>query len=192
MIPQINESGVLPPFLPNCLPTMRNAVAPYQATLEEFIVKYATTNARKNLLKGYLEYRRDLKDKGISVGFQWIDGSFTENVEVLRKRPPSDIDIITFFLRPEEYIENDKWEQYVKDNMQLFNQNYLKTSYHCHSFYVDMNIHPIFVVKNVTYLYGLFSHQRETFIWKGMLELDLAESETGFDDLLVLEEDHDK
>jgi len=29
-------------------------------------------------------------------------------------------------------------------------------------------------VKDTSYWYGLFSHQRETAVWKGMIELPLA------------------
>jgi hypothetical protein len=96
MIPNVNESGVLPPFLPDCTPTEKAAVAPYPISLAELIQKYSVSNVRKKILSGYLEYRRNLKKIGITQGFQWIDGSFTENVERIRKRGPSDIDLITF------------------------------------------------------------------------------------------------
>ena len=34
---------------------------------------------------------------GIGSGFQWLDGSFLENVEMTEKRDPGDLDLVTFF-----------------------------------------------------------------------------------------------
>jgi hypothetical protein len=49
---------------------------------------------------------------GIVEGFQWIDGSFIEDAEKSRGRPPADIDIITFGGRPAGYAEKDAWAEW--------------------------------------------------------------------------------
>lgn len=192
MIPKVNESGVLPPFLPDSAPTSNAAVAPYTISLTELIEQYSFSNARKKILSGFLEYRRSLKKVGINQGFQWIDGSFTEDVEHIRKRGPSDIDLLTFAFRPNpSLLDNNLWIPFIKANELIFRPDVAKANFLCDAYYIDLNIHPFFLVKNISYWYGLFSHQKETFIWKGMLEVNLTDSEDGLDDLLVMEETND-
>lgn len=192
MIPKLNESGVLPPFFPESAPTIRADVAPYLVSLTELVQNYATTNTRKRILIGYLEYRKSLKKIGINTGFQWIDGSFTEDVEQVRKRGPSDIDLLTFAFRPDPSFMNvDLWGKFIEDHKQLFYPKDTKENFLCDAYYIDLNMHPVYLVKNISYWHGLFSHQKETFLWKGMLEIDLAESEDGLEDLLSLEAECD-
>ncbi|WP_414651656.1 DUF6932 family protein [Hafnia paralvei] len=35
---------------------------------------------------------------GLAEGFQWVDGSFTENIELIERRTPNDVDVVTFSL----------------------------------------------------------------------------------------------
>ncbi|WP_426763559.1 DUF6932 family protein [Hafnia paralvei] len=35
---------------------------------------------------------------GLAEGFQWVDGSFTENVELIERRTPNDVDVVIFSL----------------------------------------------------------------------------------------------
>ena len=53
------------------------------------------------ILIGLLDYREALYKTGIENGFQWIDGSFVEEIEVSESRSPSDIDVVTFYRPPE-------------------------------------------------------------------------------------------
>jgi hypothetical protein len=177
MIPNYNESGVLPPFLPGSSPIQEAATAPYVVELEDFIIHYATSEKRKEILNGFLQYRLLLKENGIINGFQWIDGSFLENVESIRNRSPSDIDIITFASRPENYSEMAEWEKYVLGRETIFNPQKTKELYFCDAYYIDLNLPPHTIVRNTAYWFGLFSHQRETYLWKGMLQLSLDEDE---------------
>ncbi len=43
-----------------------------------------------------LAFRRELAKLGLAAGFQWLDGSFVEHVELVRGRAPADIDVVTF------------------------------------------------------------------------------------------------
>lgn len=45
---------------------------------------------------GLLDLRAELTLAGKSDGFQWVDGSFTEDVEVQQGRTPNDVDVVTF------------------------------------------------------------------------------------------------
>lgn len=81
MIPELNQSGVLPPFIPEQSPTDPAGMAPYRSSISEFIIRYAKSRERIDILKGLLSYRKKLKEIGVTDGFQWVDGSFVENVE---------------------------------------------------------------------------------------------------------------
>jgi hypothetical protein len=177
MVPKFNESGVLPPFLPGSSPAAAADVAPYRITLEELVESFGTTPERKSLLVGYLKYRIELKSKGIVAGFQWVDGSFTEQSEVTRGRAPGDIDILTFATRPASIGDPRQWFEFVNANLHLFDPGVSKESFSCDAYYVDLSVAPQYVVSKTAYWFGLFSHQRETFLWKGLLEISLTDGD---------------
>ncbi len=173
MIPELNQSGVLPPFIPEQSPTDPANMAPYRSTMSEFILRYAQSPERITILKGLLEYRQRLKDIGIIEGFQWFDGSFVENVELNLGRPPNDIDIVTFATRPTQNSNTVGWRSLIQNNKELFDPGVSKEKYCCDAYFVDLNTHPIHVVNSTKYWFGLFSHQRESYLWKGMIEIPI-------------------
>ncbi|MBU2539120.1 MAG: hypothetical protein KKH22_11850 [Proteobacteria bacterium] len=177
MIPNFNHSGVLPPFLPGHNPTSGHAVAPYKVSLMDFVEKFCTSPARHRILTGFIEYRLALKQIGIDIGFQWIDGSFVENIEATKGKNPSDLDIITFAHRPEKFSDNAAWHAFVTENRDLFSPEALKKSFLCDGYHVDLNLPSVTIVNRTSYWFGLFSHQRETFLWKGLLEINMQEQE---------------
>ena len=180
MIPDLNQSGVLPPFIAESGPIIPAAMAPYQTTISEFVLRYAKSEERIAILEGLLAYRKKLKSLGIINGFQWIDGSFVENIEQNQGRPPSDVDIVTFASRPIE--DDDSWREIVSQNPEIFIPNLSKEKYICDAYFVDLNTHPIHIVNSTKYWFGLFSHQRDTYLWKGMLEIPI-----GCDDELAID-----
>jgi hypothetical protein len=174
MIPAFNQSGVLPPFLPQCSPTMPAAMAPYRATMEQVITKFGSTSERKVLLMGLLDYRAEMRAAGFVDGFQWIDGSFIEDCEAHRRRPPSDIDVVTFSRRLSGHSSTD-WDNFVATNPQIFDPLTVKNKYNCDAYFVDLTRRPEFLVSSARYWFGIFSHQRDTFLWKGLLEVPLGD-----------------
>lgn len=175
MIPALTQSGVLPPYHPNACPSADGAMAPYCVSLLEVAHRFATTPGRVTLLRGLLSYRNALRAAGFTNGFQWIDGSFVENVEATRGRPPQDIDLITFAERPAAYIEEENWSTFVNGNLGLFLPSETKKLYQCDAYFVELTLPPRLLVNRTKYWFGLFSHQRESFIWKGLLEIPLTE-----------------
>jgi len=117
-----------------------------------------------------LDYREALRGVGIHSGYQWLDGSFVEDVETNRGRPPSDIDIVTVAYRPPV----PDWAQFVRMNIALFDPDQVKAAHRCDAYFIDLGTAPHIVVRNTCYWFGLFTHQRETFLWKGMLLLPLS------------------
>lgn len=175
MIPEVNQSGVLPPFIAKLGLTNPASMAPYRASIAEFVSRYSTSPERETILRGLLAYRAKLRKVGISDGFQWLDGSFVENVEVNQNRAPNDLDIVTFADRPTEVIEQERWRYFVTtENRDIFYPHTAKEIYKCDAFFVDLSIPPTDIVQYTKYWFGLFSHQRESYLWKGMVEIPLA------------------
>lgn len=94
-IPAWNAQGVLPPVgVADPTSTIRS---PYVVPLIEVVHRFGTTVERRTILGGLMRYRAALHAIGLVQGFQWLDGSFLEDVEGLESRPPNDIDVVTFF-----------------------------------------------------------------------------------------------
>ena len=103
-------------------------------------------------------------------GFQWIDGSFVENVESLRARAPEDIDVVTFYYVPDGHTE----ETLYNENMQIFDGDAAMDKYSLDSYLVALNPENMEdVVSLSAYWYGVWSHTRRGQ-WKGYLQIDLA------------------
>ena len=190
MIPTYSHDGVLPPFLPGGSPIEPGQVSPYRAGLAEFAQRYAESTERREILEGLVAYRNALRAEGIVSGFQWLDGSFVEDCEKLRGRPPGDIDIITFSARPDRFADSSEWRAFVRSRPDLFDPDRTKEKYKCDAYFVDLRIHPVQLVAHTRYWFGLFSHQRDTFLWKGLVEVPFAESDKDVEAFLNPEVSH--
>ena len=154
-----------------------DARSPYKATMHEVVERFCTSPDRAKLLKGLNEYRKLLHSGGFVTGTQWIDGSFVENVEVIRKRSPSDIDVVTLFNRPVMYhVEPNNWEKDFKNHIfdAFFNTKKMKPSYKCDTYCIDLDAGSHTLVRNAVYWFGLFSDMRGASVKKGILEIPLA------------------
>lgn len=168
VIPAFGPSGVLPPFV-GADATVRARISPYVATMTEIVSRFATSAERMAILGGLLDYRTTLAGLGIVRGAQWIDGSFVEDCETNRQRPPGDIDIVTFAYRPVTF----DWGHFVSQNSDVFDPNRTKALFRCDAYYIDLQKPAHLVVQDAAYFNGLFSHQRDSGQWKGMLVIDL-------------------
>ena len=86
-IPAWTANGVIPPINPTA-PTSAER-SPYAVTLCDFVLRFATSPKRVQILDGFLRYRARLHAIGLRAGFQWLNGSFHENVEVNEGRDPN-------------------------------------------------------------------------------------------------------
>ncbi|RSE88615.1 DUF6932 family protein [Achromobacter denitrificans] len=171
MIPAFNISGVLPPFT-GAEPGNRAQMSPYKSTVLDMARHLGTSLQRVELLIGLLMYRTALKASGVSLGFQWIDGSFVEDVEVTRGRPPADIDVVTFGRLP------GTPQEFLAAHEHLLDARRTKQMYKCDAYFVDLGKDSTKLVDDTRYWFGLFSHQRETSLWKGMLQINLDEDDS--------------
>jgi hypothetical protein len=169
-IPPLTPSGVLPPYL-GTDPAVRGAMSPYRVTLTELVQRFAHTAERRTILAGFLAHRAILIGFGVT-GIQWLDGSFLEDIERVASR--SDIDVVSFFVRPPAYQRNHvAWDAFWRGHMAVFNSQMAKTTYHTDAYFVDVEFGAGPVIQQTAYWFGLFSHKRATGLWKGMLEVQL-------------------
>jgi hypothetical protein len=170
VLPGFNASGVMPPFI-GADPGMNSSLSsPYEATMSGFVGQFGQSAPRREILRRLLSYRKSLRDLGITTGFQMFDGSFIEDCERLRSRPPSDLDVVTFSHLP---VLPHQVQDFVQQNIALFDPVTVKSSYLLDSFFVDLTRDARYVVAETMYWYGLFSHQRETFMWKGLVTVPM-------------------
>lgn len=141
------------------------ARSPYPIDICCFVERFATTPERKAIVKGFLEYRDLLYKQTITEGFQWADGSFLENIEVLEQRNPQDVDVVTFFRLPTGKSQADLSS--ILDSVAV------KKRYHVDGYYVELG-KPMddWNVKHISYWYSMWSHRRDSR-WKGFVQIPL-------------------
>ena len=169
VIPPLTASGALPPYT-GSEPHIRTLCSPYRASLSELSGAFANTPDRRVLLTGFLDYRNALRTVGIIDGFQLVDGSFTEDCEARRGLPPSDIDVVTFALLP---VPRPETLAFMGANAALFSPAATKAAYKCDAYFIDLGKPSRLIAEDTMYLFGLFSHQRVTALWKGMVRVPL-------------------
>jgi hypothetical protein len=114
MIPALTISGVLPPFIAN--PAVRGGTSPYLTSMSELATRFCTTQPRADLFRGLVRLRKELIAFGFTQGAQWIDGSFCEDVERNRGRPPADIDIVTLTVPPPQFADRAALATFAQAN----------------------------------------------------------------------------
>jgi hypothetical protein len=165
-IPKWNARGALPPIdLTNPISLYRS---PYPVSMLELVVRLGTTHARRTILQGFLAYRAELHKAGLNTGFQWLDGSFTENLETTEQRAPNDIDVVSFLegsarLSDAAIAAND-----------IFDRGRAKAHYLVDGYFVELDeLPPSEIVSWSAYWYSMWSHRRNQD-WKGFLQVDLS------------------
>jgi hypothetical protein len=125
-----------------------------------------------------MTHRARLIANGI-VGFQWLDGSFVENIEAIESRPPGDLDVVTFDARPQILLAPAAWNLFVSENLDVFDAARSKAAFRVDAQYVDFTFGPLDVVRKTSFWYGLFAHKRVIGLWKGMVEVPMDGVEDG-------------
>lgn len=169
-IPAFSINGVLPPYVgPNGPGGAAEDMSPYVATALEVVSTFATSPERRNILRGWLRHRADLRTIGFERGFQWLDGSFVED------KLPRDLDVVSFFYRPQGIQDPTQLLMAIRANGTLFVRNRVKAEYKLDAFPVDLDGSPEALVSSSRYFLGLFSHRRGDDVWKGMLQVRLED-----------------
>jgi hypothetical protein len=131
-------------------------------------------------MRGLIGYRAAISGLGFT-GFQWIAGSFTEDIETHGQRHPNDVDVVNFVHRPLGLAQPAAWQQFVTANSAalnaLFNPNLAKATFGCDAFPIDLDLPQTTIVERTRYWFGLFTHQRRTYSWKGIIQIPLRDND---------------
>jgi hypothetical protein len=175
-IPDFNYNLVLPPYVGK--PTRKEDLSPYKCTSSELCERFATSPDRIKILKGFLSFRERLQVHGLILGYQWLDGSFLEDVELREFRPPNDLDVVTIYWNYDLPFQEELMNMFPEFvDSDLSKKNYLLDHYP-----FDAGESPEIAVDYSRYWIQLFSHNRDS-VWKGMLQIDLN---TASDDAAAL------
>jgi hypothetical protein len=183
VIPAFNHSHVLPPFEGERMTSPHSS--PYPVTSSELVQRFAISTQRCIVLNGLLRYRAELRGLGFVQGFQWLDGSFVENIEARENRAPNDIDLVTF-AHPLTGMSKTEINKMMAARPELFDQERCKKEFHCDTNLVNLTTVPEWLVTQARYWYGLYSHRRGDALWKGMLQLPLESDDVVAHEMLDL------
>jgi len=165
-IPDFDHNNVIPPHLGN--PIDRTHLSPYTCSILELCHKFSTSAVRIQILKNFILFRQRMTALGIVYGFQWLDGSFLENIEVSEARPPKDLDVVTFFGGLSIADQTN-----IRATFPEFsNPGLAKNNFQLDHYPVDYSYHPDVTIENTRYWIQLFTHNR-VGVWKGILKLSL-------------------
>lgn len=176
-IPAFDHNLVLPPHTGD--PRDRSDLSPYACTTLELVQRFATSGERIEILREFLRFRAELQNRGLQVGFQWLDGSFLEDIETYAFRPPRDLDLLTVFWTYDLPFLN----KLVIDLPAFMNPAISKRDFKLDHFPVMADESPEVTVENTRYWIQLFTHRRDG-VWKGILRIELntpAEDQVAID-----------
>lgn len=174
MIPEFNMAGVLPPIRPG-MPGHSTDRSPYIAAINDLVVRFATTHKRIAILKGFLEFRQNFYNLGVIDGFQWIDGSFCQDVEHVELRDPGDIDVVTFFYLPQSPKIN---AEFIENLNNLIDSEYTKPRFNVDAYGMQLGTRfEASTVQLLSYWYSMWSHRKSDNMWKGFVQVPLSPEE---------------
>jgi hypothetical protein len=166
-VPTFDHNLVLPPHLGD--PTNSSELSPYPCTTLELCLQLGTSPERRTILRQFLDFRERLTNEGLTIGFQWLDGSFLEDIEAREGRPPRDLDVVTIY-----------WGYDIPFQLQLVaklpefaDPRLAKANFSLDHYPFDASFSPENTVEWTRYWISLFSHNRLA-VWKGMLRVELG------------------
>ena len=173
MIPGFDIHGVLPPIRPGEDGTSLLR-SPYRVDLLTFCKHFGSSSERRQILGGLLDLRNAIRNAGLVGGYQWLDGSFTEDVERLRGQPPNDIDVVTFVPLGDAANQN----ALLAAHPNLFRHVECKRTYRVDHYFVnrDQSLTTM-ATQTVCYWYSMWSHQRGSQRWKGFVSVPMMSND---------------
>lgn len=160
-----NSDGVIPPFIS---PEQFSPSSPYRIGIVDLIQLFSLNATRVKLLESLLDFRQKLYRIGLNSGYQWIDGSFVEDVESIRGREPRDIDLVTFYDLPAGTTTQEDLQEIEPS---LFDHDGIKSQMKLDTYWLKIAHGEKYFSNFLLYWYRLFGHQRETFAMKGYFEI---------------------
>lgn len=165
-VPAFDHNLVLPPHLGD--PTSPDQLSPYPCSTAELCKAFGTSRERRAILSKFLDFRERLGAAGLTNGFQWLDGSFLEDIESRENRPPGDLDAVTVYWGYDLAFQTRLSAAFPE----FANPMLCRSAYLLHHFPIDASHTPEATLEASRYWILLFSHNR-LGNWKGMLKIDL-------------------
>jgi len=160
--------GVLPPF--SGQPWESAGRSPYPTSMHELVDRYAISRNRCEILAGFIAYREAMRKIGFPPdAFQWLDGSFVD----IRSIEPKDIDVVTFYSPPAPHDAASFVREIQAQAPELL-PGLGKTAFRVDGYPIELTHPAPTLVGLASYWFGLFSHQRLTFAWRGFLQIELG------------------
>lgn len=181
-LPDFNEHGVLPPYVQDTL-RIAQLGSPYitdiQTFIETFTERFPDSYQRRTFLRELLTFRGQLRACGEVHGFQWIAGSFVEQIENSDHnrgpRSPHDIDIINF-VSPQNEITKTKLAEFMTAKLR---RNYDEQPL-CDVRFLELTLEGDILAhefRHLMYLCGFYCHQKRSERWKGVVQIPLENDE---------------
>lgn len=165
-IPDFDHNLVLPPHLGD--PVQLSQLSPYPCTTLDLCQRFGTTAERRFILGKFLEFRDRLRAEGLTNGYQWLDGSFLEDIETRENRPPKDLDVVTVYWDYDRAFQSTLATRFPE----FASPKLSKAVYSVDHYPFDAGLNPTFTLEHTRYWILLFSHNR-LGVWKGMLKIEL-------------------
>ena len=165
-IPVFDHNLVLPPHLGD--PVNHGQLSPYPCTTLDLCQRLGTTPERRAILVKFLDFRDRMRGEGLTNGFQWLDGSFLEDVETRENRPPKDLDVVTVYWGYDRAFQTNlvaRFREFASPRLS-------KAAYGLDHYNFDASHNPPVTLEQTRYWILLFSHNRQG-VWKGMLRIEI-------------------
>jgi hypothetical protein len=125
-----------------------------------------------------LDFRNNIHGLGVRSGYQWLDGSFLEDIERKENRDPQDLDLVTVFAG----IDAADLTAIEAACPAFIDRKESKRLYLLDHFPFRADESIVLTIESTRYWIQLFTHRRDQ-IWKGMLRIAL---DTPADDAAAL------
>jgi hypothetical protein len=165
-IPDFDHNGVIPAHLGD--PRDPGQLSPFACTTLDLCRKLGTTAERRQILEKFLDFRERLRVEGLTTGYQWLDGSFLEDVETREGRAPRDLDLVTIYWGYDAPFQAGLAARFPEFRSPALS----KAGYLLDHYPMDAGFRADLTVELTRYWSLLFSHNRSG-VWKGMLKIDL-------------------
>ena len=170
-LPGWNSAGLLPP-MDEVRPVWPDR-SPYPVSLTECVTRLGSSSVRRSILDGLMRYRNRLHRLGLVDGFQWLDGSFMEDVKRRERRDPRDVDVVTFYRLPPGRSQADF---FAADPSLFVDRPGIRSSFFVDGYFENLATNTRRLVERAAYWYSVWSHSRD-FTWKGFVQIDLSPQE---------------
>jgi hypothetical protein len=142
--------------------------SPYRTSTLELCNTFGTTRTRREILRGLLKLRSALADLQLTDGWQWLDGRFLEKDRGSHHEPEL-IQVVTFY-KPSPLLEDPLFSEHMhRVNDYELSHRLFRVDHN----YVNLDLELPDLISNTRHYAALLSHQSETGLWKGMLQINL-------------------